>query len=56
MLARHGIASTISLGLARDSDHKALKAHAWLSVAGQRLPGWESPEGFVPIAEYSDEG
>lgn len=47
LLGRHGIASTLQIGVARHGD--ALTAHAWLEQQGQVIFGLPECEGYQPL-------
>ena len=48
MLRRRGIAATLHYGMTKDED---LRAHVWLSVAGEVVIGGEVP-GFKEVATF----
>ena len=47
LLGRHGIASTLQIGVARHGD--ALAAHAWIEQQGQVIFGLPECEGYRPL-------
>jgi len=50
MLRRHGIASKLCLGVARDSGEIA--AHAWVEVGKNKIVGNIDAEGFTRLVEF----
>jgi hypothetical protein len=49
LLRRRGVASTLHYGIAREEE---LKAHVWLSVAGETVIGGEDAPRFTEIARF----
>jgi hypothetical protein len=52
ILRRRGLAATVHLGLAREADAGALKAHAWSRCGEAPVTGVEAARGFVAIAAF----
>ena len=50
LLARHGLSSTLVLGVAKGSACE-LRAHAWLQQNGRILVGGQGGEGFLPMPD-----
>ncbi len=50
MLRRHGIASRLCLGVARDDD--AIAAHAWVEIGSDKIVGAAEADGFTRLAEF----
>jgi hypothetical protein len=48
ILARHGQAATLRVGVAKNDDG-SLRAHAWLESDGQAILGEPAPGAFVPF-------
>jgi hypothetical protein len=48
LLARHGHAATLRLGVAKNDDG-TLRAHAWLESGGHAILGEPAPGAFVPF-------
>lgn len=48
ILARHGHAATLRVGVAKDTDG-TLRAHAWLESEGMAILGEPAPGAFTPF-------
>ena len=54
MLKRHGVPSTLYLGLAK-SDEAQIRAHAWLRCGERILTGRQGMAGFTVIATFAED-
>ena len=53
MLRRRGVASVLHYGIAR-ADGEALKAHVWLSVAGDVVIGGEVSAQYARVGDFPE--
>ena len=54
MLKRHGVPSTLYLGLVK-SDETQIRAHAWLRCGERILTGRQEMSGFTVIATFAED-
>jgi len=52
MLRRHGIASKLCLGVARDGDE--LVAHAWVEIGKEKIVGGIEADRFTRLAQFGE--
>ncbi|HEX8616177.1 MAG TPA: lasso peptide biosynthesis B2 protein [Thermoanaerobaculia bacterium] len=55
MLRRRGIEQTLYLGVAREPDSTAVKAHAWLRCGSYYVTGGEGRDAYTVVSTFAEE-